>query len=87
VTLFRLLGREAAGAVLAELGDQPLHELAGALDEGEISSILDRMRADDAAQVSGIITTFTDVFGFFSFLGLATLLIRFLALAGVPRGA
>ncbi len=51
VTLFRLLGRESAGAVLAELGDQAVHELAGALDEGEISSILDRMRPDDAAQV------------------------------------
>ncbi|MGH7349188.1 MAG: magnesium transporter MgtE N-terminal domain-containing protein, partial [Candidatus Rokuibacteriota bacterium] len=38
VTLIRLLGREAAGAVLAELDDQPLHELARALDEGEISS-------------------------------------------------
>src|SRR5258706_392839 len=37
VTLFRLLGRESAGAVLAELDDQPLHELARALDEGEIS--------------------------------------------------
>ena len=51
VTLFRLLGRESAGAVLAELGDQAVHVLAGALDEGEISSILDRMRPDDAAQV------------------------------------
>ena len=51
VTLFRLLGRESAEAVLAELGDQAVHELAGALDEGEISSILDRMRPDDAAQV------------------------------------
>jgi magnesium transporter len=51
VILFRLLGRESAGAVLAELGDQGVAELAGALDEGEISSILDRMRPDDAAQV------------------------------------
>jgi magnesium transporter len=51
VTAFRLLGREAAGAVLAELDDQPLHELVRALDEGEISSVLDRMRPDDAAQV------------------------------------
>ena len=35
MTLFRLLGRESAGAVLAELGDQAVHELAGALDEGK----------------------------------------------------
>src|SRR5258705_363609 len=51
VTLFRLLGRGSAGGVLAELDDQPLHELARALDEGEISSILDRMSPADAAQV------------------------------------
>lgn len=35
-------------------------------------------RIDPAIASSVIITTFTDVFGFFSFLGLATLLIRFL---------
>ena len=35
-------------------------------------------RFDPAIASSVIITTFTDVFGFFSFLGLATLLIRFL---------
>jgi magnesium transporter len=35
-------------------------------------------RADPAIASSVIITTFTDVCGFFSFLGLATLLIRFL---------
>ncbi len=35
-------------------------------------------RVDPAIASSVIITTFTDVFGFFSFLGLATLLIRFL---------
>jgi magnesium transporter len=51
VTLFRLLAREQAGAVLAELDDQPLHELVRGLDETEVSSILDRMRPDDAAQV------------------------------------
>lgn len=33
---------------------------------------------DPAIASSVIITTFTDVFGFFSFLGLATLLIKFL---------
>ncbi len=36
-------------------------------------------RIDPAIASSVIITTFTDVFGFFSFLGLATLLLRFLA--------
>jgi magnesium transporter len=35
-------------------------------------------RVDPAIASSVIITTFTDVFGFFSFLGLATLLMRFL---------
>jgi magnesium transporter len=35
-------------------------------------------RIDPAIASSVIITTFTDVFGFFSFLGLATLMIRFL---------
>lgn len=35
-------------------------------------------RIDPAIASSVIITTFTDVFGFFSFLGLATLLIKFL---------
>ncbi|MBI3106584.1 MAG: magnesium transporter [Candidatus Rokubacteria bacterium] len=51
VTLFRLLNREQAGGVLAELDDQPLLELVRALDELEISGILDRMQPDDAAQV------------------------------------
>jgi len=39
---------------------------------------LKAFRVDPAIASSVIITTFTDVFGFFSFLGLATLLIRFL---------
>jgi len=39
---------------------------------------LKAFRIDPAIASSVIITTFTDVFGFFSFLGLATLLIRFL---------
>lgn len=51
VTLFRLMNREQAGAVLSELDDQPLLELVRALDEAEISSILDRMQPDDAAGV------------------------------------
>jgi magnesium transporter len=51
VTLVRLLNREQAGAVLAELDDQSLLEMVRALDEVEISGILDRMRSDDAAGV------------------------------------
>jgi magnesium transporter len=39
---------------------------------------LKALRIDPAIASSVIITTFTDVFGFFSFLGLATLLIAFL---------
>ena len=39
---------------------------------------LKTFRVDPAIASSVIITTFTDVVGFFSFLGLATLLIRFL---------
>jgi magnesium transporter len=39
---------------------------------------LKTFRVDPAIASSVIITTFTDVFGFFSFLGLATVLIRFL---------
>ena len=39
---------------------------------------LKTFRIDPAIASSVIITTFTDVCGFFSFLGLATLLIRFL---------
>jgi len=39
---------------------------------------LKTFRIDPAIASSVIITTFTDVCGFFSFLGLATLLIRYL---------
>jgi magnesium transporter len=43
-----------------------------------IPLLLKTFRVDPAIASSVIITTFTDVFGFLSFLGLATLLIRFL---------
>ncbi|HLC40303.1 MAG TPA: magnesium transporter [Methylomirabilota bacterium] len=43
-----------------------------------IPLLLKAFRLDPAIASSVIITTFTDVFGFFSFLGLATLMIRFL---------
>jgi magnesium transporter len=51
VTLIRLLDRERAGAVLSELDDQTLLELVRALDEVEVSRILDQMPADHAAEV------------------------------------
>lgn len=40
--------------------------------------VLKKLRVDPAIASSVIVTTFTDVCGFFSFLGLATLLLRFL---------
>jgi magnesium transporter len=43
-----------------------------------IPILLKSFRVDPAIASSVIITTFTDVFGFFCFLGLATLLMRFL---------
>ena len=43
-----------------------------------VPMMLRAFRIDPAIASSVIITTFTDVFGFFSFLGLATLLLRFL---------
>jgi magnesium transporter len=43
-----------------------------------IPVVLKTFRIDPAIASSVIITTFTDVFGFFSFLGLATLLMNFL---------
>jgi magnesium transporter len=49
--VFRLLGREQAGAVLHETDDQTLLELVRALEEAELSGILDRMPADNAAEV------------------------------------
>ena len=50
-TVFRLLSRERAGVVLHEIDDQTLLELVRALDEVELSGILDRMPADNAAEV------------------------------------
>src|SRR3990172_10619839 len=50
VRLFRLLNREQAGGVLAELDDQPLLGLVRALHALEVSGILDRMHPDDAAR-------------------------------------
>jgi len=50
-TVFSLLSRERAGAVLHEIDDRTLQELVPALDETELSGILDRMPADNAAEV------------------------------------
>ena len=50
-TVFRLLSGEQAGSVLHEMDDQTLLELVRALDEVELSGILEQMPADNAAQV------------------------------------
>ncbi len=51
VTLFRLLPRESAGAVLSEMDNESLLALVQALDQSEVSEILDRMPPDEAADV------------------------------------
>lgn len=55
-----------------------LNMLVAAVVGTLIPVALKAFRIDPAIASSVIITTFTDVFGFFSFLGLATLLMRFL---------
>jgi magnesium transporter len=55
-----------------------LNMLMAAIVGTLIPFALKLFRIDPAIASSVIITTFTDVFGFFSFLGLATLLMRFL---------
>jgi len=55
-----------------------LNMLVAAIVGTLIPFALKLFRIDPAIASSVIITTFTDVFGFFSFLGLATLLMRFL---------
>jgi magnesium transporter len=51
VRIFRLLSPEHAGGVLSELGDQTLLDLVGALDEHEVSRILDHMPSDHVVEV------------------------------------
>ena len=51
VQLFRLLGPQHAGDVLSELDDATRTELVRALDEVEISRILDRMPSDHVVEV------------------------------------
>ena len=48
--------------------------LAGTL----IPVLLRRLRVDPAVATGVLVTTLTDCFGFLSFLGLATLLLRFI---------
>jgi hypothetical protein len=50
-----------------------------------IPLLLKSFRVDPAIASSVIITTFTDVFGFFSFLGMATLLIQIPALVRAAK--
>ena len=47
--------------------------VAGALGGILIPMVLDRVRADPAVSSGTFVTTITDVVGFFSFLGIATL--------------
>jgi magnesium transporter len=51
VSLFRLLPRDQAGAVLSEMDNESLLALVEALDQGEVSEILDQMPPDEAADV------------------------------------
>src|SRR6267142_412798 len=50
VTVFRLLSAQRAGEVLSELDDQTLLQLVQALDQLEVSRILDEMPPDHAAE-------------------------------------
>jgi len=59
---------------VALLGNMLVAAVVGTL----VPVALKILRIDPAIASSVIITTFTDVFGFFSFLGLATLLMRYL---------
>jgi len=51
VVIFRTLSQERAGEVLAEMDDHGLLELVRALDELEVSRILDEMPPEEAADV------------------------------------
>jgi magnesium transporter len=51
VTAFRLLTAQRAGEVLSELDDQTLLDLVQALDQVEVSRILEQMPPDHAAEV------------------------------------
>jgi len=76
VVAFLWKGKPLLGLILAlaMITNMLLAGLAGTL----IPVGLKLMRVDPAVATGVIVTTFTDCLGFFSFLGLATLLLRFL---------
>ena len=51
VSIFRFLGPEQASRLLSELDDDTLIQLVQALEDVEVSRILDRMPADYAADI------------------------------------
>ena len=55
-----------------------LNMVVAGLSGAAIPLILRALRQDPALGSGVIVTTFTDVFGFMSFLGLATLLLKYL---------
>jgi magnesium transporter len=65
------------GAVL--LAAMVMNMVVAGLSGAAVPLLLKGIGQDPALGSGVIVTTFTDVFGFFSFLGLATLLIRYLA--------
>ena len=75
--LGRVLRKETNPALTIGLANGLVMAAIAYLWKGQ-ALLLKSFRVDPAIASSVIITTFTDVFGFFSFLGLATLLIRFL---------
>src|SRR5438552_17773471 len=56
VTVFRLLSAQRAGEVLSELDDQTLLQLVQALDQPDVSRILDVLPPDHAAGVVAYLT-------------------------------
>ena len=70
--------RVAVGDVLAEVETDKADMVVAGLSGAAIPLILRALRQDPALGSGVIVTTFTDVFGFLSFLGLATLLLKYL---------
>ena len=70
---FRLRRRCPPSRLLMPRRPPPLAIFAGALGGILIPMVLERVRADPAVASGTFVTTITDVVGFFSFLGIATL--------------